>query len=95
MKLENILEDRAELEASKTIIGRLLTSMVDEGVLAPTATNKCVLKPPEACGLTKPNLIFIRYHIYALKNYYNCSADRPNAKIVIGLYLAIASSSDV
>ena len=40
-KLEKILEDRAELEASNTILGRMLVSLVDEGVLDPTATNEC------------------------------------------------------
>ena len=41
-KLEKILEDRAELENSKTIIGRLLTCMEEEGMLDTSITNKCV-----------------------------------------------------
>ena len=45
-KLENILEDRDQLEASQTIIGRLLTCMVEEGAIAPHATNKCAPAPP-------------------------------------------------
>ena len=48
-KLQKVLEDRDELEASKTILGRMLTCLIDEGVLDANATNECVLAPPHAC----------------------------------------------
>lgn len=43
-KMEKVLENRAELEASDTIIGRMLVVLVEEGAIAADSSNECA--PP-------------------------------------------------
>ena len=45
-RMQKALEDRAELEKSDTIIGRLLVLLTEEGVLSPDSCIECASPAP-------------------------------------------------